>query len=61
MNKLTSYLAKKKIDQKTFASMINTTQATLSRVINGKFKPTLELAVAIEKVTNGKVRCEDWL
>ncbi len=61
MKKLKKYLSAAKIEQLVFASMVNTTPSTLSRVLNGKQPPTLQLALDIEKVTEGKVRCEDWV
>lgn len=61
MEKLKKYLAETEIDQKAFAAMVKTDPATLSRIIRGSHPPKLALAVAIEKATKGKVRCEDWL
>lgn len=61
MQKLKKFLTAEKLNQDEFAVIVNTTPATMSRVIRGKQPPSLELAVAIEDATKGKVRCKDWI
>lgn len=61
MDKLIKFLEAAGYDQKTFADMVKTSPATLCRVLAGDHEPKLRLAVAIEKATNGKVKCRDWV
>jgi transcriptional regulator with XRE-family HTH domain len=60
MTKLSQYLEQGKLTQGAFALRLGVTQATVSRLVSGKAKPGLELAVAIERTTGGKVPVGAW-
>jgi predicted XRE-type DNA-binding protein len=60
MTQLSQYLNKNKITQVEFASLINTTQATVSRLAVGKAEPSPRLALKIQEVTDGAVPFECW-
>lgn len=61
MTKLQTYLASRDIKQAEFAALVGTTQATISRLAKGPTKPSLTLAIAIERVTKGKVPADSWV
>ena len=61
MIKLTKYLEEAKLGQAVFAEGIGVTQATVSRLARGKMVPSLELALAIENATGGKVPMSSWV
>lgn len=60
MNALSQYLSREKVNQVAFATRIEATQATVSRLARGKQQPTLALAERIERVTEGQVGLKDW-
>ena len=51
---------REKLSQAECAERTRTTQATWSRVEAGLATPTLDLARAIQTVTDGRVRVVDW-
>lgn len=57
---LKSYIDAHGITQSEIAKAIGTTDATVSRLVNGTRKPGLHLAMDIQKATKGKVRLSDW-
>ena len=61
MTKLSEYLTDHDISQNDFAEKIGTTQATVSRLVSGKVKPGLPLAVLIERETGGIVPPSSWV
>jgi DNA-binding transcriptional regulator YdaS (Cro superfamily) len=52
---LRDYLTKNKISMSKFAKDLDVSVSTISLLINGKRRPSAELALAIDKITNGKV------
>ena len=52
------YLKESNLTQMEFARQLGVSQGTVGFWINCK-PPTVERAIAIEKSTGGKVRCED--
>lgn len=48
-----------KIDK--IAEKIGISRQALSYLINGHHVPSLKVAVKIEKLTKGKVKCKDWI
>jgi len=58
---LKSYLAERRIKQRDFALTLGTTPATVSRLVSGKLRPSLEMAHQIEIATRGAVKTEAWL
>lgn len=61
MQTLQSYLKSHAIRQEDFAGQIGSTQATVSRLANGTSRPSLDLAVAIERATGGSVPATSWV
>ena len=57
--KLSSWLKDKKVSQAKFAKMLDVSRATMSRILNGKQMPNIELATKIEVLTG--VRVAGWL
>ncbi len=55
MSKLASYLEQTQLTQSDFAAAVGVKQSTISRLKNGRFAPSLELAAKIEKLTKGAV------
>ena len=55
---ISDYLKESNLTQVEFARQLGVTQGTVNFWVNYK-PPTLERAIAIEKATGGKVRCED--
>lgn len=60
MDKLEHYLKAREIKHHEFAALIGTTQATVTRYVNGDRRPSVSTALKIEKVTKGKVKVSDW-
>ena len=60
MNKLAQYLADKKMSQEAFANSVGTTQATISRIKEGKMQPDIDLASRIQAQTEGHVDVASW-
>ena len=58
---LQTYLETAGLTQAEFASRIGTTHATISRLIAGKFLPSLKLAVAIERASGDIVKANSWV
>ena len=44
---------------KALAEQVGTSPAYMSQIANGHRRASGEMAIAIEKATNGAVRCED--
>lgn len=58
--KLSEYFILTKEPKLHFAKRINVTEHTIYNILNGH-PPTLQVAVAIENATDGKVKCRDLL
>lgn len=58
--KLKTYLKTKSLSHSEFASLIDTTQASVTRYVNGKRRPSIEMIDRIDTVTKGKVKMRDW-
>lgn len=61
MSTLSDYLKNNRILQQDFARRIGATQATVSRLAKHAMKPSLTLAVAIERETDGEVPASSWV
>lgn len=61
MSTLSDYLKSNQILQQDFARRIGATQATVSRLAKHAMMPSLTLAVAIERETNGAVPASSWV
>jgi transcriptional regulator with XRE-family HTH domain len=60
MNKLAQYLSDQNIRQSDFAVLCETTQGTVSRLVNGSMQPSPSIAKKIEGITDGSVKFYDW-
>lgn len=61
MEQLATYLAQTGEPQWRFAARVNVKQSMVSRIAKGKAKPGLDLAVRIERATDGAVPVEVWV
>jgi DNA-binding XRE family transcriptional regulator len=59
--KLKEWLDKQLGTKKEFAEKIGVSRYTLYKYLNGEATPRLEIALRIQKVTNGEVRVEDLI
>ncbi len=57
---LKTYLEETGEKQTDFAARVSTTVATISRIVGGTLRPSLDLAHRIERATNGRVPTEMW-
>jgi transcriptional regulator with XRE-family HTH domain len=60
MELLKTYLADSDETQAAFAERVRTTPATISRILSGTMRPGLDLAIEIEKATDGAVPANAW-
>lgn len=60
MSTLLTYLADAGIRQDDFAASVGVTQATISKLVRGVARPSLDLAFAIARVTGGRVPVQSW-
>ena len=58
---LQQYIDAHDMTGRAFALAIGTSEATVSRLLNGKMRPGLELAAAIERETGGNVPAVSWV
>lgn len=58
--KLKDWINSKKISDAEFARMLGVTTSAVSRWINGSRIPNIQFLQAIEELTKGKVRPQDW-
>lgn len=61
MSTLKTFLAENGIRQEDFAKRLKVNQATISRLTQNKMRPSLPLAVAIERETGGVVLASAWI
>ena len=59
-NKLRRWRKRERLSQSACADRSDTTQATWSRVESGLTAPTLDMARAIQALTDGLIRVSDW-
>lgn len=59
--RLKLYLVKNRLTIKEFCEMIGYSRNQISGIANGTLKPSLRLAMVIEKATNGEVKVEDLM
>lgn len=57
---LKSYLDTADVKQAEFAALVGVTVPTISKLANGLMRPSLVLALRIERATDGKVPVESW-
>lgn len=61
MMTLKEYLANSTMTDAEFGALVGVSQSQVSRIKNDASKPSLEVAVAIEKVTNGEVPAKSFV
>lgn len=61
MNILRKFRSDKKVRQSDMAEALGVSQGTISKIECGDALPSLELAVAIERVTKGAVSASSWV
>lgn len=61
LHPLADYLKKRHIHKVGFANDLGISTISLNNIINGSKKPSLSLAVLIENLTAGKIRCDIWV
>lgn len=61
MTHFKKYLRESNSLQSDFANKIGVKQSTVSRLSSGTTKPSLELAVIIERETGGAVPASSWI
>ena len=60
MEQLSTYLSNNGISQRAFAKRVGIDQSVISRFARGEARPSLDVALNIEKETGGAVPCESW-
>lgn len=58
--RLRGWLREERMSQRMFAEALGITPETVSRYLNGRMAPTKLFALAVEAMTCGHVRREDW-
>lgn len=61
MSTLSDYLTAHRISQRAFAKEVDVDPSMISRLAGGTARPSLELAVSIERRTRGAVRAVSWI
>lgn len=59
--RLSEYLKETKLTQEEFAALVGVTRPFITNILNGKRNPSIQLAIRIDEVTNGKVPLKDLL
>lgn len=59
--KLGDYLARKGLSRSAFGAQIGVSHAAIVRYVNGSRRPSWEVMERIERITEGKVRPNDFL
>ncbi len=60
MSTLHAYLSRRGITQEQFADEIGVGQAMVSKLARGLARPSIDVAIAIERVTEGAVPATSW-
>ncbi|MFQ1700797.1 helix-turn-helix domain-containing protein [Loktanella agnita] len=61
MGTLLDYLKDQKISQRAFARSVGVDPSIISRLAHRSMRPSLDLAVTIERQTGGRVRAASWI
>jgi DNA-binding XRE family transcriptional regulator len=59
--KLADWIEQEGYRKQKIAEKLGISSTAIYSILSGTYLPGLETAVAIERLTKGKVRCEDWL
>lgn len=60
MEKLKTHIKKQKMTQSAMAIMAGVTKGYISQLSSGKRRPSLDVALRIDEVTEGGVSVYDW-
>lgn len=60
MSTFEKWLEKNKLSQSEAAALIGTVPSHISRLLSGRRKPGLRMALLIEKATGGSVPASSW-
>ncbi|MBO9457310.1 helix-turn-helix transcriptional regulator [Paracoccus sp. R12_1] len=60
MEKLRAYLSDEGVTQKTFAEAVGLSRSHLNEIISGRKRPSLDVAFAIARATNGAISVDSW-
>jgi DNA-binding transcriptional regulator YdaS (Cro superfamily) len=61
MSKLAAHLNTNGLSQRAFAAIVGVDPSIISRLTRAEMTPSLTLAVAIERATQGAVPAESWV
>jgi transcriptional regulator with XRE-family HTH domain len=61
MEKLATYLDSRNISQREFSRLLEVDPSIVSRLVRGQMRPSLDLAVRIEKLTKGHIKPSYWI
>ena len=61
MTKLTTYLSETSTSQAKLSEALGISRSHMSLLVSGERKPGLDLAVAIERATDGAVPASSWV
>mgnify|MGYP000330001373 CR=1 FL=1 len=61
MENLATYLNSRGISQREFARLLGVDPSIVSRLVHGLMRPSLELAVKIERLTSGRIKAASWV
>lgn len=60
MTHLLAYIQETRTKQSAFAEQLGVSRSYLSELVGGSKRPSLNLAFAIERLTEGAVKASDW-
>lgn len=58
---LRTWMKEQRINQKELAKRLNCTAGHISKIVKYDMRPSLELIIEIEALTNGAVSVGDWI
>lgn len=61
MEKLATYIDSRNISQREFSRLLEVDPSIVSRLVRGQMRPSLDLAVRIEKLTKGHIKPSYWI
>ncbi|WP_322889328.1 MULTISPECIES: helix-turn-helix transcriptional regulator [unclassified Yoonia] len=61
MSELLEYLRERQISQRAFARSVGVDPSIISRLVGRTMRPSLDLAVAIERQTSGSIMAASWI
>ncbi len=61
MKNLADYVKDNRMSQRELARRLNVDPSIVSRLLNGQMRPSLDLAVRIERLTGGRIVASSWM